>query len=60
MQHTNVYGGGNVWYDAGRGNTKDVREGSYFLRWKCTKKNVTDKIAYIIRYIVPTKTIYRV
>lgn len=62
MQHVNVYGGGMVWYDAGRGNTKDCAEGSPFLRWKCNKVAGDDEVAYVIRYKgnPPAKKYYRV
>lgn len=61
MQHTNVYGGGMVWYDAGRGNTRDCASGSPFTKWKCTKV-VNDPVAYIIRYRKnpPVEHYYRV
>lgn len=56
--HTNVYAGNGHWYDAGRGNTRDVKEGSPFKTWFC-KKDGKDRLAYIIR-VKSGKKVYRV
>lgn len=59
MQHTNVYAGNNVWYDAGRGNTEGMADGSPFRTWRCVKTPGNDTIAYIIR-VGKTSRNYRV
>lgn len=52
--HTNIYAGLDesgvkTWYDAGRGSTKDVADGSKFTKFKRTTNNIGMDVAYIIR-----------
>ena len=50
LQHTNIYAGGNTWYDAGHAYCKESGEGAKFITWCGGTVYGDQKVAYIIRY----------
>ncbi|MDO4647438.1 MAG: phage tail tip lysozyme [Eubacteriales bacterium] len=49
IQHTNIYAGDGVWYDAGHAYCSGTGEGAVFKSWRGNGKHVNQKVAYIIR-----------
>ena len=62
LQHTNIYAGGDEWYDAGHAYCKGSGEGAKFQSWFGKTVYGDQKVAYIIRYNgnEQKQTVYRV
>ena len=50
LQHTNIYAGGDTWYDAGHAYAKGSGEGAIFQSWYGKTVYADQKVSYIIRY----------
>ena len=49
LQHTNIYAGGNKWYDAGHAYCSGAGEGAIYKSWYGDGKYNDQKVGYIIR-----------